>query len=724
MVSDPPFHSEADELLRKAAAELRRLVEAGQVHSPTSCNLFAIAAELRRLVEAGQDYRAETILNAFPYLASDARRAVELVVLEFQLRRQLGQNLQPRDWYERFPQWREQLQAHLEGTPSKAAESFKAADSSEREMSLLRTQPYREADKPIAGDVDVPVLSGHEILEEIDQGGMGVVYRARDLALNRVVALKVIRSGTLANKDEVRRFYREACAAAQLRHPNIVPIYGMGLHERQHCFTMAFFPRGSLARHLAAYRRDVQGAVKLMVKVARAVQTAHERGIIHRDLKPGNILLDEHGEPVVSDFGLAKCQEAATQTLSLYPIGTPAYMAPEQARCEEATAASDIWSLGVILYELLTGQRPFSGDNIEELKQAILYTDPVSLRRLRPDLPRDLEIILQTCLEKEPKRRYPSAAALADDLERWLRGELIQARPALRWLRLCRQMHRWVGRKGVLLLLVGLLGAGTWAFFSFFAPKVREWQRQVEQTPILFQRALAEGKSVTLVEQVGPPKWYRWRTQKGRPPLPEQRKWPLQLDSVQIGPCLLELLPDPQQSSYRVSAEVRPVNHNRHEFGLYFACEELAMPNGPEQLFGLFRLLAEDGQVTKARLCLELTHNPDVNGEISRREWIPRYQPPDFSTVPPSPAINPREVPWRRIQVVVHSDTIQAFCDDRLIGEFSMADQRMKIHSVWRTMYPFPCPLPMLSPRGGVGLYVCDGSVYFRNVTIEPLSQP
>ncbi len=390
MFPDSLLQNEADELLHKAANELRRHLE------------------------SGQDCRAETVLDAFPSLASDPVRAVELIVLEFQFRRQLGQNPQPSEWYERFPPWREQLRVRLEGTPPDVLES------AERETAEFRTPSYSDADQLTAVDTDrdAPVLGRHEILEEIDRGGMGVVYRARDLVLDRVVALKVIRSGTLASADEVRRFYREAQAAAQLRHPNIVPIYGMGLHERQHCFTMALFPRGSLAQHLADYRRDMRSAVGLVVKVARAVQAAHERGIIHRDLKPGNILLDEHDEPVVSDFGLAKRLEVSpTMTLPAHPIGTPAYMAPEQARCEAATAASDIWSLGVILYELLIGRRPFVGDGFEDAMQKILHTDPASPRGLRADLPRDLETIVLTCLEKVPARRYPSAAALADDLE-------------------------------------------------------------------------------------------------------------------------------------------------------------------------------------------------------------------------------------------------------------------------------------------------------------------
>jgi serine/threonine-protein kinase len=241
------------------------------------------------------------------------------------------------------------------------------------------------------------------------------------------VALKVIRAGGLASAKQVRCFYREARAAAGLRHPNIVPIYGMGLHEGLHCFSMALYQRGSLSQNLKDYRQNLRATVGLAVKVARAVQAAHERGLIHRDLKPGNILIDDCGEPVVSDFGLAKRLDVdVTPTLGDRPVGTPAYMSPEQARCEAAAVASDIWSLGILLYELLTGRRPFTGDSVEVVKQRVLQTDPVPPRRLRSELSRDLETIVLKCLNKEPARRYGSAAELADELERWLSGEPIR----------------------------------------------------------------------------------------------------------------------------------------------------------------------------------------------------------------------------------------------------------------------------------------------------------
>jgi hypothetical protein len=478
MVPNSLHHSEADELLHQAAEELRQRLD------------------------TGQDYHAETVLSAFPSLASDPSRALELIVLEFQYRKQLGQNPQPSEWYERFPHWREQLQARLEGTPPEGVADAK------QETVAVQTAPYFDAQQLTAVELEleVPILGRHEILEEIDRGGMGVVYRARDLVLDRVVALKVIRSGSFASADEVRRFYREARAAAQLRHPHIVPIYGMGLYEQQHCFTMALFPRGSLMRHLADYRTDARGAVALLVKIARAVQEAHERGIIHRDLKPGNILLDERGEPAVSDFGLAKRVDvSATLTQPSHAVGTPAYMSPEQVRCEEATALSDVWSLGVILYELLTGSRPFAGNAADDVKQQIVHSDVVSPRRLRPDLPRDLETIVLTCLEKEPARRYSSAAALADDLERWQRGEAIQARPPSWPRRTWRAVrrHSWVTAAMVFAGYAAVVAAAL-----LFLRRTPDPDQPLKE----IQRQLKQGQAVTLIGETGPPRWSRWQT--------------------------------------------------------------------------------------------------------------------------------------------------------------------------------------------------------------------
>src|SRR5688572_8023156 len=252
-------------------------------------------------------------------------------------------------------------------------------------------------------------IGDYELIERIAQGGMGVVFKARQISVGRTVALKMILGGVLATETEVQRFAAEAEAAANLDHPNIVPIYEIGAHQGRHFYTMKFVEGGDLSAHLAEYRAPV-AAAKLIATCARAVQHGHRRGVLHRDLKPANILLDVDGVPHVTDFGVAKRIDAdamAPGTLTGTLLGTPAYMAPEQAagRVRDITTAADIYSLGAILYHLVTGRPPFEAETVAEQLRRVIEDPPARPRSVDPSVDADLETVCLKCLEKDRRRR-------------------------------------------------------------------------------------------------------------------------------------------------------------------------------------------------------------------------------------------------------------------------------------------------------------------------------
>jgi tRNA A-37 threonylcarbamoyl transferase component Bud32 len=284
----------------------------------------------------------------------------------------------------------------------------------------------------------------YELLEEIARGGMGVVYKARQTRLNRIVALKMILAGQLASAADIQRFYTEAEAAANLEHPGIVPIDEIAQHEGQHYFSMALVEGRALAEVIKEGPLPAREAARIVRAVALAVQHAHERGIIHRDLKPQNVLLDRQGQPKVTDFGLAKKSGDSQLTASGAIVGTPSYMPPEQAAGHKTVGpAADVYSLGAILYSLLTGYPPFQAPTTMDTLLLVLEQEPVPPRRHNPQVPVDLETICLKCLQKQPGQRYTSALALADDLGRWLEGRPILARPAT-W---AERLVKWARRR-------------------------------------------------------------------------------------------------------------------------------------------------------------------------------------------------------------------------------------------------------------------------------------
>jgi serine/threonine protein kinase/tetratricopeptide (TPR) repeat protein len=334
-------------------------------------------------------------------------------------------------------------------------------------------------------------IGDYEILEEIGRGGMGVIYRAREPHSERIVALKCILSYHVDSDQAVARFRREAETATRLDHPNIVPIYYVGTSQDGLPFlTMKLASGGSLLGARNFLRQEPRKSVFLMAKVALAVQYAHEQGVLHRDLKPGNILLDQRGEPLVSDFGLAKWQDTASGlTRSLTIFGTPGYIAPEQAGgpAKRLTAAADVYSLGAILFELLTGGPPFSGEHALAVVRQAAENPAPKLRSLAPHLDRDLETICARCLEREPTARYPSAAALAHDLENWLDRLPITARP----VGIGVLLSRWIGRNRALTFIISML--------IILAGVLLVWQVRVRNLQSAVQETTLAARSVLVV---------------------------------------------------------------------------------------------------------------------------------------------------------------------------------------------------------------------------------
>lgn len=320
-------------------------------------------------------------------------------------------------------------------------------------------------------------FAGYELVSEIAFGGMGVVWKARQLGVNRLVALKMIPAGHLASPQMRLRFKVEIETVAQLDHPNIVPLYETGEHEGQHYFSMKLLEGGNLGDWIAHHRNNARPgdderkhrreAVRLLITIARAVHHAHQRGVLHRDLKPSNILLDQHGEPHVADFGLAKVLGRDSGiTVTESALGSPNYMAPEQAsgHSTQLSVAADVYGLGAILYELLTGKPPFQALTAVETMRRVVDEEVTSPRQLNPAIDADLETICLKCLQKQPGRRYESADALAADLERWLAGQPIEARPVgpvEQFTRWCRRQPALATTLGLSLLLLLVVVVGT-----------------------------------------------------------------------------------------------------------------------------------------------------------------------------------------------------------------------------------------------------------------------
>ena len=413
---------------------------------------------------AGAPVRVEDLLEGSS-LHNDSDAQLDLIYNEIVVREEIGESPSIDEYARRFPELRDELAMHFE--------VHRAIGNPE----MIQTARIGEADTlpEVAAASDLwPELADYELLHILGQGGMGVVYKARELKLNRVVALKMIISGKYSSTEELSRFRTETQAVAQLHHPNIVQIFEVGQVHNLPFLALELVEFGTLADRLKQYFFAPRPAAELIETLARALHHAHGHNVVHRDLKPANVLYAQDGTPKITDFGLAKVlqdefESPRDATRTGEPIGTPRYMSPEQAtgRHDSYGPALDVYALGTVLYECLTGQVPFVATNVVDTLARIRSEDPVSPRTLQPAVPKNLATICLHCLQKDPARRYASAGALADDLRRFLNGEPIAAQPTPLWERAakwCRRKPTHAALIGVvvLLLVTGLAARQMW----------------------------------------------------------------------------------------------------------------------------------------------------------------------------------------------------------------------------------------------------------------------
>ncbi|GIW80305.1 MAG: hypothetical protein KatS3mg105_2112 [Gemmatales bacterium] len=448
---------------------------------PRERRLRQLCAELERRLRAGDDVSAADLLRSHPHFENDADAAVELIYAEFVTREHLGQKPNPADFCRRYPRWagelREQLRIH--------ELMSQCLDAS---VGQTATWPVETGEKPLQQDGISGREFAHYVIEhELGRGANAVVYLARDRNLDRHVAIKVLLSGPHASKVQIERLRQEAHLVADLQHPNFVQVYEIGTHDGWFFAALEYVTGTTLQEKLSHGPLPPSSAAQLVATIARAMHVAHQHGIIHRDIKPANILLTQDGSPKIADLGLAKqVFDDAEQTGSNTIVGTPSFMAPEQAgKTRYLGPATDVYSMGAVLYYALTGRAPFEGSNAIETIQQLVHEEPLPPRRLRPGIPRDLEIICLKCLRKEPYQRYATALALAEDLERFLQNRPIEARPVSDVERLWLWAKRRPLVAGLTLLLLAAaicIFAGGWWYNDHLKRALNQAKEQLERT--------------------------------------------------------------------------------------------------------------------------------------------------------------------------------------------------------------------------------------------------
>ena len=386
--------------------------------------------------------------------------------------------------------------------------------------------PDAPATPGVASDVG-DTFGDYELIDEIARGGMGVVFKARHRKLDRVVALKMILGGRFSSADDIQRFQMEAASAARLDHSGIISVYDIGEHDGQAFFAMKYVEGGSLGDHIERLRNDPEAAARLIIEVARSVHHGHQRGILHRDLKPANILIDEAGNPLVTDYGLAKSTgDESNITKTGAVVGTPSYMSPEQAGgSDNLTTATDVYAIGAILYELLTGRPPHKKASPVKTVMSVINDTPDTPSSVNRAVDRDLELICLKCIERAPEDRYATAAAIADDLEAWLNGGRLSVQPpsavavARRWLRANKNFAYSAAAMffGVMICLPFLFGffnsdAGSLAAYDYFPEAERPWFEPLTKLP-----RWADDVSIALLAFIFWPSLGLWNAMVTRP---------------------------------------------------------------------------------------------------------------------------------------------------------------------------------------------------------------
>jgi hypothetical protein len=460
--------------------------------------------DLAYRLQAGQAARVESYLERYSELRSDPAVLLDLLAAEYLLRQARGAAVTFEEYRDRFPEQAADMPRQV-ALRQAAGKGLATVDSPAEAVTVppagpnpaapavataATTDPASPCEHPAAQRVLVP---GYEVLGLLGQGGMGIVYQARQTSLGRVVALKMVLHAGHAGDEERRRFRAEAEAIARLKHPNVVQVHEVGESGGVPFFAMEFCEGGSLDAQLDGTPWQPAKAAVLVQTLAGAMHAAHQAGVVHRDLKPANVLLTADGTPKVTDFGLAKRLDMPGPTRTGAVMGTPSYMAPEQAGGrKDVGPAADVWALGALLYELLTGRPPFKAATDLDTVLQVLGEEPVAVRRLQPKVPRDLETICHQCLQKDPNKRYPSAAALAEDLRRFGASEPVAARPVGAAGRAVRWARRRPAVAGLLALVAAVSAAGVGGILWYYAEALTQRnaaQAQAQRADEQAQRA-------------------------------------------------------------------------------------------------------------------------------------------------------------------------------------------------------------------------------------------